>query len=159
MKPQQRVPVLVAALGPRLLRVAGELADGVVLWMAPPQAIATHVVPRLQAAASAAGRPAPRVVAGLPVAVHDDQAEARAAAAATSTMYSGMANYQRILQIGGAGHPAEAAIVGDQASVRAQLQSLLDAGATDIWAAVFPVGDDKRTSIRRTTDLLRELVS
>lgn len=159
VKPQQRVPVLVAALGPRLLRVAGELADGVVLWMAPPRAIATHVVPRLRAAASAAGRPAPRVVAGLPVAVHDDQAEARAAAVAASTMYSGMANYQRILKIGGAGHPAEAAIVGDEASVRAQLQSLLDAGATDIWAAVFPVGDDKRTSMRRTTNLLRELVS
>ncbi|MGB9307442.1 MAG: hypothetical protein WCB92_28300 [Mycobacterium sp.] len=70
-----------------------------------------------------------------------------------------MANYQRILTIGGAADPAEAAVVGDAASVRAQLQSLLDAGATDIWAAVFPVGDDKRTSVRRTTDLLRELVS
>jgi F420-dependent oxidoreductase-like protein len=159
VQPKQAVPVLVAALGPRLLRVAGELADGVVLWMAPPQAIATHVVPKLHAAASAAGRPTPRVVAGLPVAVHDDEAEARAAAVAASTMYSGMANYQRILQIGGASNPADAAIVGNEASVRAQLQALIDAGATDIWAAVFPVGDDKRASMKRTTDLLRELVS
>ena len=155
----QRVPVLLAALGPRLLRVAGQLADGVVLWMAPPRAIATHVVPRLHAAAAAAGRPAPRVVAGLPVAVHDDEAEARAAAAATATMYSEMANYQRIMQIGGATDPAQAAIVGDEASVHTQLQALVDAGATDVWAAVFPVGDDKRASARRTTDLLRELVS
>jgi len=159
VKPQQRVPVLLAALGPRLLRVAGELADGVVLWMASTQAIATHAVPKLHGAAAAAGRQAPRVVAGLPVAVHDDEAEARAAAAATAGMYSGMTNYQRILAIGGAADPAEAAVVGDEASVRAQLQSLLDAGATDIWAAVFPVGEDKRTSMRRTTDLLRELVS
>ncbi len=157
--PAQRVPVLVAALGPRLLRIAGQLADGVVLWMAPPRAIATHVVPKLHAAAEAAGRPTPRVVAGLPVAVHDNEAEARAAAAETSTMYSGMANYQRILQVGGATHPADAAIVGDEASVRAQLQAVIDAGATDVWAAVFPVGEDKRTSVRRTTDLLRELVS
>jgi F420-dependent oxidoreductase-like protein len=157
VKPAQRVHVVLAALGPRLLRVAGELADGVVLWMASARAIATHVIPRLHAAA--AGRSAPRVVAGLPVAVHDDQAEAHAAAAATSGMYSGMANYQRILDIGGAADPAEAAVVGDEASVRTQLQSLLDAGATDIWAAVFPVGDDKRASVRRTTDLLRELVS
>ena len=74
-------------------------------------------------------------------------------------MYSGMANYHRILQIGGAAEPADAAIVGDEASVRSQLQALIDAGATDIWAAVFPVGDDKRASVRRTTDLLRELVS
>jgi F420-dependent oxidoreductase-like protein len=157
VKPVQHVPVLLAALGPRLLRVAGELADGVVLWMASARAIATHVVPRLHAAA--AGRRTPRVVAGLPVAVHDDEAEARAAATATSAMYSGMVNYQRILNIGGTADPAAAAVVGDEASVRTQLQSLLDAGATDIWAAVFPVGDDKRTSVRRTTDLLRELVS
>jgi F420-dependent oxidoreductase-like protein len=159
VQPKQAVPVLVAALGPRLLRVAGELADGVVLWMAPPPAIATHVVPKLHAAASAAGRPNPRVVAGLPVAVHDDEAEARAAAVASSTVYSGMANYQRILDIGGAAGPAEAAIIGDESAVRAQLRALIDAGATDIWAAVFPVGDDKRASVRRTTDLLRELVS
>ncbi|HTQ17139.1 LLM class flavin-dependent oxidoreductase, partial [Mycobacterium sp.] len=158
-KPQQPVPVLLAALGPRLLRVAGELGDGVVLWMATPRAIATHVVPKLHAAAAAAGRQAPRVVAGLPVAVHDDEAEARAAATATSGMYSGMTNYQRILALGGAADPAEAAVVGNERSVRAQLQSLLDAGATDIWAAVFPVGADKRKSMRRTTDLLRELVS
>ena len=59
-------------------------------------------------------------------------------------MYSGMANYRRILQIGGAKDAADAAIVGNEASVRLQLQALLDAGATDIWAAVFPVGEDKR---------------
>lgn len=155
--PAQQVPVLLAALGPRLLRVAGEIADGVVLWMASARAIEAHVIPRLHAAA--AGRPAPRVVAGLPVAVDDDVAEARAAAVTSSSMYSGMANYQRILAIGGQADPASAAVVGGETSVRTQLQSLLDAGATDIWAAVFPVGDDKRASMRRTTDLLRELVS
>ena len=70
-----------------------------------------------------------------------------------------MTNYQRILEIGNASSPAEAAIVGDESAVRTQLQSLLDAGATDIWAAVFPVGDDRAASLRRTTDLLKELVS
>ena len=161
-KPAHPVPVLVSALGPRLLRVAGEVADGTVLWMAPARAIESHVVPKVQRAASAAGRPAPRIVAGLPVAVHDDEAEARSAAVAYSTAYAGMANYQRILEIGNASTPADAAIVGDEASVRAQLQSLLDAGATDIWAAVFPVGgnrDERSGSIQRTTELLKELVS
>lgn len=157
--PDHPVPVLVSALGPRLLRVAGELADGVVLWMAPARAIESHVVPKLLAAASAAGRPSPRIVAGLPVAVHDDADEARAAASATSTAYAGMASYQRILGIGGASSPAEAAIVGDEQAVGAQLQSLVDAGATDIWAAVFPVGPDPRSSIRRTKDLLKDLAS
>ncbi len=155
--PSHPVPVLVSALGPRLLRVAGEHADGTVLWMAPARAIETHVTPKLHAAAAAAGRPVPRIVAGLPVAVHDDIPEARAAASASSSMYAQMENYTRILEIGGAGTPADAAIVGDESSVTSQLQSLLDAGATDIWAAVFPVGDDRRASIRRSKDLLREL--
>ncbi len=156
--PAHPVPVLVSALGPRLLRVAGELADGTVLWMAPPRAIESHVVPKIHAAARAAGRGEPRIVAGLPVAVHDDEAEARSSAVEASAMYAGMANYQRILDIGGVISPADAAIVGGEQSVRAQLQSLLDAGATDIWAAVFPVGGDRAASMRRTTDLLKELV-
>jgi F420-dependent oxidoreductase-like protein len=156
--PAHPVPVLVSALGPRLLRVAGELADGTVLWMAPPAAIEHHIAPKVCAAAAAAGRPAPRIVAGLPVAVHDDEAEARVAASANSSVYAGMANYQRILEIGNASTAADAAIVGNEAAVRRQLQSLLDAGATDIWAAVFPVGDDRAASRRRTTDLLKELV-
>jgi F420-dependent oxidoreductase-like protein len=157
--PPHPVPVLVSALGSRLLRVAGEIADGTVLWMAPVKAIESHVVPKIRAAAAAAGRPAPRIVAGLPVAVHGDEPEARAAATASSAMYSGMANYQRILDLGGVTTPADAAIVGGEKAVRAQLQSLLDAGATDIWAAPFPVGDDRRASIRRTTDLLKELAA
>jgi F420-dependent oxidoreductase-like protein len=156
--PPHPVPVLVSALGPRLLRVAGEHADGSVLWMAPARAIETHVAPKLHAAAAAAGRPAPRIVAGLPVAVHDDISEARAAASASSSIYAQMENYTRILEIGGAGTPADAAIVGNESSVTSQLQSLLDAGATDIWAAVFPVGNDRRASMRRSKDLLRELV-
>ena len=157
--PAHPVPVLVSALGPRLLRLAGEVADGTVLWMAPPRAIGEHVSPRVRAAAEAAGRPAPRIVAGLPVAVHDDVAEAREAAAATSGMYAGMENYRRVLELGGADSPAAAAIVGDEAAVTRQLQGLLDAGATDIWAATFPVGEDRRASLARTKDLLRSLIS
>src|SRR5579884_1992499 len=72
LKPDAPVPVLVAALGPRLLRVAGQWADGTILWMANATAVDAHVRPRITAAAESAGRPAPRIVAGLPVAVHDD---------------------------------------------------------------------------------------
>jgi F420-dependent oxidoreductase-like protein len=157
--PPHPVPVLVSALGPRLLRLAGAVADGTVLWMAPAKAVESHVVPIVAAAAADAGRPSPRIVAGLPVAVHDDEAEARSAAVTYSTAYAGMANYQRILEVGGAAGPADAALVGDERAVRSQLQALLDAGATDIWAAPFPVGDDARASLRRTRELLMELVT
>jgi F420-dependent oxidoreductase-like protein len=155
--PAHPVPVLLAALSPRLLRVAGEHADGAVLWMAPAAAIERHIEPHLSAAAKAAGRPAPRIVAGLPVAVHYDEGEARAAVAANAVMYAGSPAYQRIMAIGGASGPGDAAIVGDETAVEVQLRALVDAGATDIWAQAVPVGDDPRASLRRTRDLLREL--
>ncbi|UGQ11659.1 TIGR03564 family F420-dependent LLM class oxidoreductase [Yinghuangia sp. ASG 101] len=151
------VPVLLAALGPRLLRVAGELADGVVLFMASARAVETHIAPRLHAAASAAGRPAPRIVAQLPIAVHDDLDEARAATAKTAAVYESLPNYRRIMDIGGAGSPADAAVLGDEAGVTRRLRALLDAGATDIQAFVVPVGEDRRRSRQRTMDLLSSL--
>ena len=157
--PAHAVPVLIAALGPRLLRVAGEKADGTVLWMGNARAIADHVRPRIDKAAAEAGRPTPRVVAGLPVAVHDDVDEARTVAAQQFAVYGTLPNYQRLLAHGGVEGPAQAAIVGDEASVAEQLQGLLDAGASDVWAAPFPVGDDPSGSRNRTRALLRDLAN
>lgn len=151
------IPVLVSALGPRLLRVAGERAAGTVLWMADATAIADHVAPAIRAAAT--GRPAPRVVAGLPVVVHDDVAEARATAERLFAAYGVLPNYQRILARGSATSPGEAAIVGDEAAVATQIEALFAAGATDVWAAPFPVGPDAAASRARTRALLRELAA
>lgn len=100
------VSVLLGALGPRLLRVAGEIADGTILWMTNARAIETHVVPRIRAAAESAGRPDPRVVAGLPVAVHDDVDEARAAAAEQFVRYANLPNYKQSLARGGIAEPS-----------------------------------------------------
>ena len=158
-KPDVPVSVLVAALGPRLLRVAGELADGTILWMGNARSIEVHVAPRLRKAAAGAGRPEPRIVAGLPVAVHDDVAEARQAAAEQFAGYGVLPNYRRLLDIGGAQGPADAAIVGDEAAVRAQIQDLFDAGATDVWAAIFGVGSDRQGSRARTRSQLQELAA
>lgn len=154
-----RIPILIAALAPRMLRVAGQLTDGTILWMGNEQAVETHVAPRLRAAASEAGRPAPRIVAGLPVAVHDDVAEARATAATVFAGYGELPNYRRLLEIGGAAGPADAAIVGDEAAVTARIEALFAAGATDVWAAPFPVGDDRSASRARTRALLKELAN
>lgn len=153
------VPVLVSALGPRLLRVAGQHAAGTVLWMANARAVETHVAPRIRAAAADAGRLAPRIVAGLPVAVHDDVAEARSTAAEQFAAYGTLPNYQRILAHGGLAGPADAAIVGDEASVTAQIGALFEAGATDLWAAPFPVGADRSASRVRTRALLAGLAA
>ncbi|MGH9135880.1 MAG: TIGR03564 family F420-dependent LLM class oxidoreductase, partial [Acidimicrobiales bacterium] len=129
------------------------------LWMANARAIETHVAPRILAATAAAGREAPRIVAGLPVAVHDDVDEARQAAAAQFGFYGDLPNYRRILDIGKAAGPADAAIVGDEATVADQIEALFTAGATDVWAAIFPVGDDRAASRARTRVLLKELAA
>ena len=151
--PAAPVPVLVSALAPRLLRVAGELAAGTVTWMANARAVETHVSPRIRAAATGAD---PRIVVGLPVAVHDDVDEARQEAAKQYGFYGALPNYRRILDVGGADGPADAVIVGDEEAVTAQLGALLDAGATDVWAAPFGVGDG-RASRARTRALLAAL--
>jgi F420-dependent oxidoreductase-like protein len=152
-----QIPVLVGALGTRLLRVAGSYTTGTILWMANAPAIETHVAPMIRKAAADAGRPAPRIVAGLPVAVHDDVAEARSAAARLYRVYGELPNYQRILSRGGIAAPADAVIVGDEDSVTAQVRALFEAGATDVWAAPFPVGEDASRSRARTRALLAGL--
>ena len=156
-EPPFPVSVLLGALAPRMLRVAGEVADGTVTWMANRMALEEHVVPRIRAAAAAAGRPAPRIVVGLPVAVHDDVQDARDDAARQYGFYSELPNYARILRLGGLERSADACIVGDEDSVAAQLRALVDAGGTDVWAAVFPVGDDRKASRARTRALLEAL--
>ena len=157
--PSSPPPVLVAALAPVMLRAAGTLAEGTITWMANARAIESHISPILREAAAGAGREAPRIVVGLPVAVCDDESEGRAEAAKQFAGYGTLPNYQRVLAHGGCDGPADAAIVGDEASVRSQLQGLLDAGGTDVWAAIFPVGGDRKASRARTRELLKDLVA
>jgi alkanesulfonate monooxygenase SsuD/methylene tetrahydromethanopterin reductase-like flavin-dependent oxidoreductase (luciferase family) len=149
--------VLVAALAPLMLDATGELASGSITWMANEKAIGDLIAPRMAKAAERAGRPAPRVVAGLPIAVTDDVDEARAVAAKTFAGYGMLPNYQHVLERGGASGPADVAVVGDEATVAAKLQSYVDAGATDIWAAIYPVGEDRSASRNRTRELLKSL--
>jgi F420-dependent oxidoreductase-like protein len=151
------MPILLAALAPLMLRLAGERTEGTITWMADERAHAEHVVPRLTAAAESAGRPAPRVVAGLPIAVHDDADAARERAAKLFAVYTQIPTYQRILDRGDASGPPEVCIVGDEAAVTARLRSYRDAGVTDLAATIFGVGDDRVASRRRTWELLASL--
>lgn len=159
--PETSVGLVVAALAKRSLTSAGELSDGTVTWMANAASIESLIAPTIAAAAAAAGRPAPRVVVGLPIAVTDDEAAGRETAARQFAVYGTLPNYQRVLAAGGISSPAEAAIVGDEQQVGDAITALFAAGATELWAAPFPVGDDRdarSASRRRTMQLLRELV-
>ena len=151
-------PVLVAALAPRMLRIAGEMADGTVTWMAGLKTVETHVVPTISAAAKAAGRPAPRIGVGLPICVHDDVAAAREAANNVFRMYGALPNYRRMLDKEGATGPGDVAIVGDEASVETQLRALASVGVTDLVAPIYGTGEDRDASVARTRALLKSLV-
>jgi F420-dependent oxidoreductase-like protein len=135
------VPCIVAALGSVMLRVAGELADGTVTWMCGLKTLETHIAPRIRRAAAAAGRPEPRVIAGLPIAITDDADKARQVAARNLANYPRLASYRAMLDIEGAENPGEIAIVGGEEEVDGQLRRLEEAGVTHFQAAPFEADD------------------
>jgi len=156
------MPILLAALGPTMLRIAGERADGTILWMADERAIADHVAPRITQAASTSGRPAPRIVAGVPVAVCADGEvdDARAMASEILGHAHFSPNYVRLLEHGDAEDVGDTMAAGSEATVLARLQRYRDAGVTDLAARVVPVGRDPETrqaTRKRTLEFLASL--
>jgi hypothetical protein len=152
-----------------------------VTWLAGPRTLGEQIVPRLHRAAGnraagnrAAGSPAagnspatdqaaPRVVAALPVALTPgpgaDSGAARRAADEVFARYAGFDNYRRLLDREGAASPGALAITGTGSEIEKQLKRLADAGVTELWPIIFPVGDDPGRSRRETRALLRSLAS
>ena len=155
-------PVLLAALAPAMLRLAGEQAAGTILWLADERAVADHIVPRITKAAAGAGRPAPRVVAGVPVALcPKDEVDA---ARAWSNRVLGHAefspNYQRLLDHGDAKDVGDILAAGDESAVLDRLRAFRDAGTTDLAVRPVPLGPDRASRIesrRRTIEFLASL--
>lgn len=141
------VPVVIAALGDHMLRIAGREADGTILWMTGPTTIESHIAPKLNAAASAAGKPTPRIVAGLPIILTNDPDRAREKIAKTMTLYGTLPSYRAMLDKEGVAGPADVAIVGDEKLLGSALDRLRDVGVTDFEAAILPIEDgaDERT--------------
>jgi 5,10-methylenetetrahydromethanopterin reductase len=139
------VPVLLAALAPQMLRLAGEKADGTVLWMTGPATVRDYIVPAISKAAAAAGRPSPRVVCMLPVCVTDEPAKARADADRLLAIYGQLPSYRAMLDKEGAAGPGDVALTGAEDAVAAQISTLADAGVTDFVAAEFEPTDRART--------------
>ncbi len=156
------VPVLLSALGPTMLQLAGERAGGTVLWMADERAIGDHVVPRITAAADRAGRTAPRIVAGVPVALcsNSETEDARAYASEVLGHADFSPNYVRLLQHGDAEDVGDTMAAGDEAAVLDRLHRYRDAGVTDLAVRIVPLGKDigeRAASRRRTQQFLSSL--
>ncbi|HKJ25106.1 MAG TPA: TIGR03564 family F420-dependent LLM class oxidoreductase [Myxococcota bacterium] len=155
-------PVLLAALAPVMLRVAGEHASGTVLWLADERAVGEHVVPRITKAAAEAGRPAPRVVAGVPVALcpNDEVDAARDWANRTLGHSEYCENYQRLLDRGDARSEGDILAAGDESAIVKRLRAFEDAGTTDLAVRVLALGPDRESRIesrRRTLEFLASL--
>ena len=132
-------PVLVAALADTMLKLAGRVADGTVTWMTGTATIGDHIAPTITAAAEAAGRPAPRVVVSLPIAVTNDRDAAAARINEAFAIYPNLPSYKAMLDKEGAAAAADIGFIGDEEAVAASIAKLADAGATDFVAAI--VGD------------------
>lgn len=148
--------VYIAALGPQLLRLAGRRTRGTCTWMTGPVTLRDHVSPTLRQAAADAGRPegAVRVVAALPIAVTDDVDAARRQAAEQFAVYGTLPSYRAMLDREGYAGPEDAAIIGDEATVRDRLTDLEATGVDEYVGAVFDTSAEGRD---RTRALLREI--
>ena len=132
----KRVPLLVAALGPVMLKLTGELADGTITWMVGPETMGKHIVPSLHKAARGVGRPEPRVVGGFPIVITNKPEEARAKIAEQLTIYGQLPSYRAMLDREGAKGPADIAIAGDENYARGAIRRLEQTGITDLSAAI-----------------------
>lgn len=155
--------ILVAALGPTMLRLAGERTGGTILWMADERAIGDYVAPRITAAAAAVGRGAPRIVAGVPVALCSNSQVAHARAYASEVLGHAdfSPNYVRLLEHGDAGDVGDTMAAGDESAIVARLRRYRDAGVTDLAVRIVPLGDDAaaRTRSRMLTHELLASIS
>ncbi len=148
-----RPSVVVAALGPQMLRVTGQLADGTSTWCVGPKTLSELTIPTLRQAAADAGRPEPRVVCALPIAVTDDVDAARKRAAQVFAVYDTLPSYKTMMNREGVDGPGGLAIVGTEAEVRDQVKELQDIGVTDFNAGVFTSDPEE---VARTQAVLSE---
>ncbi len=149
----RRPPVLVAALGPAMLRLCGRLADGTVTWMGGIDYLRDVAVPTMSAAAEAAGRPTPRFVAMVPVLLSDDVEAGRTTVDETFVMYGRIPSYRATLDRGGAASPSDVAVVGDSNAIEAGIEAFAAVGVTD-FISVVPASTP---STEATTELLAEM--
>jgi 5,10-methylenetetrahydromethanopterin reductase len=147
------VPLLVAALGPKMLEIAGTYADGTTTWVTGPRTLESHIIPTISKAAAAAGKSAPRIVAGLPIAVTNNVEEAKAQVAKSLKIYGMLPSSRAMLDREDAAGPEDVALIGDEATVRAGIARLRDVGVTDFNAAITPFEDGV---LDATMDLLAD---
>jgi 5,10-methylenetetrahydromethanopterin reductase len=142
--------LVLGALAPRMLKLAGRYTDGVVTWMTGPKTLREHVIPALTDAAAEAKRPSPAVIASLPISVTSHARLVRADIAESMARTARHSAYRRVIELEKVNEPADIAIIGDESQVLEGLEALVRSGATEIL--VNAVGDPD--DVARTRELL-----
>lgn len=155
MPGQQPVPLLVAALGPVMLKLAGEFADGTVTWMTGPHTLEDYIIPTINKSASAAGKPKATIAAGFPIVLTNDLDGARELISRELQIYGMLPSYRSMLDKEGLEGPADLAIAGDETELRSKVQQLKDIGVTDFCASI--VAGDTETHDRTLEFLASEI--
>jgi F420-dependent oxidoreductase-like protein len=151
--------LLVAALAPGMLALAGRVADGTVTWMTGPSTLESHIIQSIRQAAQEAGRPEPTVAASFPFCVTTDPDAARERAARIFAMYGTLPSYQAMLAKEGASGPGDVAIVGDEQAVADQVRHLAAIGVTDLHAGAFGSADEVAETVAVLRSLRTELAT
>jgi F420-dependent oxidoreductase-like protein len=167
---RSELPIYLAALSPAMVRLAGEVADGVVLWLCNPRYIAEVIGPELAEGRRRCGRDGEPidVVAAVPSAVTNDPSEAYAAMRKELLVYFGLPFYRAMIERSGfaadieaydeaAGDPeamqsaisdgflAELTAVGSPERVREGVESYRAAGAVSPCIGPIPGSDFEAT--------------
>jgi 5,10-methylenetetrahydromethanopterin reductase len=142
-------PVILGALGPRMLDLAGSSADGTITWAVGPRTLENHTVPLISAAATRAGRPPPRVIAGFAVCVTGDPAAARQRAAEMFRLSREYPSYRRVLDLEGADDVGEIALIGDEDELLKRFAQLRGIGVTDVACTEICASTQERNRTRQ----------
>ena len=152
--PADPPPVLVAALGPQMLKLVGKTADGTATWMTGPKTIQDHVVPVINDAAESENRPRPQVVAAIPVCIHSDKEVAVEHAKRDFGFYGDLPSYRAMLDREGLENSWDIALTGSFEQVAEGMQEYVDAGATQVVAAVYGPDESREETVSRLAELL-----
>ncbi|MCM3882870.1 TIGR03564 family F420-dependent LLM class oxidoreductase [Frankia sp. R82] len=149
----QTPSLLLAALGPTMLTVAGELADGTVTVWTGPGTVADHIVPTITKAADAAGRPKPRVVSAVGLCVTSDPDRIRASVAERLGFAGSLPAYRATLEREGLAGVHETVVAGDEATVARAVRRYRDAGATELLVGLLGDAEEQARTLRLAADL------
>mgnify|MGYP001444057959 FL=1 len=152
--PADAPPVLVAALGPQMLKLVGRVADGTVTWMTGPETIRNHISPVINAAAEEAGRPVPQVIAAVPVCITSDSDMAEEYAKRDFGFYGDLPSYRAMLEREGLANSWDIALSGSFEQVADGLQKYADSGGTQVVAAVYGPDEAREQTVSELAKLM-----